>query len=209
MSQRMYSIPGSGLFKLRNALSHSESAEQELWVLHTVVYRGRTEMHSRMPSQGCEDRKQNREEIGLEASPSPPPPGFLTGLQPTISSPNLFCRLMYVGRCICLDTTVVLTPFVLSVLVNNILQLTSPVQISRRECKGRGSARERHQLPVPWLLGAIERTHDLLGASERGQLPRKRQASVCFVFCWVAWSVCGCVFVCVYSTLQQRKRSQT
>ena len=30
-------------------------------------------MPQQMPSQGCEDRKQNREEIGLEASPSPPP----------------------------------------------------------------------------------------------------------------------------------------
>lgn len=97
-------------------------------------------MPQQIPSQGCEDRKQNREEIGLEASPSPSPLASSQAFSPTHLKPQSFLQagVHLVGRCIRLDITVVLTPFVLSVLANNITQLTSQVQISRRECKGAG-----------------------------------------------------------------------
>ena len=77
-------------------------------------------------------------EIGLEASP--PPLASSQAFSPTYLKSQSFLQpgVHPVGRCIRVDTPVVLTPYVLSVLANTIAQLTSQVQISRRECKGAG-----------------------------------------------------------------------
>lgn len=157
-------------------------------------------MPQQMPSQGCEDRKQNREEIGLEASPSPPPLASSQAFSPTHLKPQSFLQagVHLVGRCICLDTTVVLTPFVLSVLVNNITQLTSQVQISRRECKGAGLSQGKASTSSPLAVGGNrEGTHDLLGASGGAASQEKTGLSLLCVLLGGNGSRCVGVCLCV------------